>query len=104
MNFVVRQNRRLHPEIMKILITGAVGDRTTLNHLHEQLRLNLLPHYPHLKDAKPVYRDFRAGDVRHSLADISKAATRLGYQPIHCVGDGLKIAMEWYVKRLAQEA
>jgi UDP-N-acetylglucosamine 4-epimerase len=75
----------------------AVGDRTTLNQLYEQLRINLLPLYPHLKDAKPVYRDFRAGDVRHSLADISKAASLLGYQPTHRVGEGLKVAMEWYI-------
>ncbi|MBI5626770.1 MAG: NAD-dependent epimerase/dehydratase family protein [Nitrosomonadales bacterium] len=80
----------------------AVGDRTTLNQLYEQLRLNLLTSYPHLQDAKPVYRDFRAGDVRHSLADISKAATLLGYQPTHRIGEGLKVAMEWYVQHLTQ--
>ena len=38
-----------------------------------------------------------AGDVRHSLADISKAAKLLGYQPTYRIGDGLKVAMEWYV-------
>ena len=75
----------------------AVGDRTTLNQLYEQLHLNLLPGNPHLQDAKPVYRDFRAGDVRHSLADISKAATRLGYRPTHRIDEGLKVAMDWYV-------
>ena len=80
----------------------AVGDRTTLNQLYEQLRLNLLPGYPHLQDAKPVYRDFRAGDVRHSLADISKAARLLGYQPTHRIGEGLKVAMEWYVQHLSR--
>jgi UDP-N-acetylglucosamine 4-epimerase len=53
--------------------------------------------FPHLKDAQPVYRDFRAGDVRHSLADISKAQTLLGYQPSHRIGEGLKEAMDWYV-------
>ena len=81
----------------------AVGDRTTLNQLYEQLHLNLLPSYPHLQGAKPVYRDFRAGDVRHSLADISKAATLLGYQPTHRIGEGLKVAMEWYVRHVAQQ-
>src|SRR3989338_3231479 len=79
----------------------AVGDRTTLNQLYEQLHLNMLPSYPHLQGAKPIYRDFRAGDVRHSLADISKVATRLGYQPTHRIGEGLKIAMEWYVQHHA---
>lgn len=82
----------------------AVGDRTTLNQLYQQLHLNLLPAYPHLQDVKPVYRDFRGGDVRHSLADISKAATLLGYQPTHRIGEGLKVAMDWYVRHLAQKS
>jgi UDP-N-acetylglucosamine 4-epimerase len=78
----------------------AVGDRTNLNQLYEQLHLNLLPLYLHLKNAKPVYRDFRGGDVRHSLADISKAKALIGYQPIYHVSEGLKLAMGWYVKHL----
>ncbi len=82
----------------------AVGDRTTLNQLYEQLHLNLLPRYSNLKDAKPVYRDFRAGDVRHSLADISKATSLLGYQPTKRIGEGLKVAMGWYVKFLCFSA
>jgi len=75
----------------------AVGERTTLSELYAQLRRNLLPRYPHLQDAKPVYRDFRAGDVRHSLADISKAAARLGYAPTQRIGQGLTLAMPWYI-------
>jgi UDP-N-acetylglucosamine 4-epimerase len=78
----------------------AVGDRTSLNQLYEQLQLNLSPIYAHLKQAKPVYRDFRGGDVRHSLADINKAKTLWSYQPKHHVGDGLKLAMAWYVKNV----
>jgi UDP-N-acetylglucosamine 4-epimerase len=77
-----------------------VGDRTSLNQLYEQLKLNLSPIYAHLKQAKPVYRDFRGGDVRHSLADINKAKTLWSYQPKHHVGDGLKLAMAWYVKNV----
>ena len=63
----------------------------------------LLPVHLHFQSVKPVYRDFRAGDVRHSLADISKAATLLGYQPTHHIGEGLKVAMEWYVQHLTQQ-
>ncbi|OYX24819.1 MAG: LPS biosynthesis protein WbpP [Hydrogenophilales bacterium 32-62-9] len=67
------------------------------------IQANLLaPRFPHLADFKPVYRDFRAGDVRHSLADISKARTRLGYQPTHRIGEGLAEAMDWYVADLAR--
>ena len=71
----------------------AVGDRTTLNQLYEQLHPNLLPSYPHLQDVKPVYSDFRTGDLPHSLADISKAKILLGYQPTRRIDEGLKDAM-----------
>ncbi|CAN4273664.1 WcaG Nucleoside-diphosphate-sugar epimerases [Methylophilaceae bacterium] len=81
----------------------AVGDRTSLNQLYEQLRLNLAPTYAHLKQAKPVYREFRGGDVRHSLADISKAKALLGFQPGYYVSEGLKFAMNWYVTYFTQE-
>jgi UDP-N-acetylglucosamine 4-epimerase len=75
----------------------AVGDRTTLNELHAQLHKNLLPLYPQLQGSQPIYRDFRAADVRHSLADISKAATHLGYAPTQRIGQGLALAMPWYI-------
>jgi UDP-N-acetylglucosamine 4-epimerase len=81
----------------------AVGDRTTLNELYACLRSNLLAHYLHLQDARPVYRDFRAGDVRHSLADISKASLLFDYQPAHRIGEGIQLAIAWYVARLKQE-
>jgi UDP-N-acetylglucosamine/UDP-N-acetylgalactosamine 4-epimerase len=49
-----------------------------------------------LGDVKPVYQDFRAGDVRHSLADISKAQRLLGYAPTHRLAAGLELALDWY--------
>jgi UDP-N-acetylglucosamine 4-epimerase len=79
----------------------AVGDRTTLNQLYEALRVNLAEQFPHLISAKPNYRDFRAGDMRHSLADISKASTLPGYKPAFRIGEGLKEAMAWYVESMA---
>jgi UDP-N-acetylglucosamine 4-epimerase len=89
-----------HPEAANQVYNVAVGDRTTLNQLFEAIRSLLAPKFPHLADFKPVYRDFRAGDVRHSLADISKARTRLGYAPTHRIGEGLAEAMDWYVRDL----
>lgn len=77
----------------------AVGDRTTLNQLYGQLRAKLLPHYPRLQDAQSVHRDFRAGDVRHSLADIEKARRLLGYAPRYRISEGLALAMPWYIKQ-----
>lgn len=78
----------------------AVGERTSLNQLYEALRSELAPRFPHLADARPIYRDFRPGDVRHSLADISKAQRLLRYQPTHTLREGLKVAMDWYVRDL----
>jgi UDP-N-acetylglucosamine 4-epimerase len=78
----------------------AVGDRTTLNHLYLHLRENLVDQFLHLKDVQPIYRDFRIGDVRHSLADISKGKRLLGYHPSHRIREGLTEAMEWYVSHL----
>jgi len=80
----------------------AVGERTTLNDLFESIRAELAPKFPHLQQCKPVYREFRAGDVRHSLADIGKAQRLLHYQPTHTIRDGLKVAMDWYVDDLTK--
>jgi UDP-N-acetylglucosamine 4-epimerase len=43
------------------------------------------------------YGPFRAGDIRHSLADISKARRLLGYEPTHRLAEGLKLASSCYV-------
>lgn len=79
----------------------AVGGRTSLNQLLAMMQQVLLPRYPHLADFKPVYRDFRAGDVRHSQADIGKAECLLGYRPTHSIQQGLAEAIDWYVAHLA---
>jgi UDP-N-acetylglucosamine 4-epimerase len=76
----------------------AVGERISLNQLYFHLRDNLSSRFHHLEKAIPSYRDFRAGDVRHSLADISKCKNFLGYYPTHQIGKGLNVAMDWYVK------
>lgn len=74
----------------------AVGGRTTLNQLLEAMRRHLVADYPCLADFKPIYRNFRPGDVRHSQADISKAVKLLGYKPSHTIEQGLDEALEWY--------
>jgi UDP-N-acetylglucosamine 4-epimerase len=67
----------------------AAGSRTTLNELYAQLKQNLISSCPHLKDAQAVYRDFRKGDVRHSLASIAKARELLGYEPAQSMRQGV---------------
>jgi UDP-N-acetylglucosamine 4-epimerase len=75
----------------------AVGDRTTLNDLFRALRTALAEQGKPYAQA-PVYQDFRAGDVRHSQADITKAAHKLGYRPQYTIMLGIAKAMEWYVR------
>ncbi len=78
----------------------AVGGRTTLNTLFTALKENLAVNgVDYSQDA--VYRDFRAGDVRHSQADISKIQNALGYAPQFDIVQGIEKAMPWYVECLA---
>jgi UDP-N-acetylglucosamine/UDP-N-acetylgalactosamine 4-epimerase len=79
----------------------AVGQRTSLNELLGFLQEMLAPRFAHLAEFKPLYRDFQAGDVRHSLADISKASRLLGYEPTHTIKDGLSEAMGWYLDHMS---
>jgi len=78
----------------------AVSARTTLNELFEMIRIRLEPHFFHLKEFRPIYRDFRPGDIMHSHANIEKAQNLLGYQPTHTIEDGLDIYLEWYTKAM----
>lgn len=78
----------------------AVGGRTTLNDLAKMLS-DILHENGVAYEQRIVMRNFRDGDVRHSQADISKAKGLLGYQPLYEVQDGLRAAMPWYVKKLA---
>ena len=87
-----------NPEALNRAYNVAVGDRTTLSTLFEMLKTGLRELDPSLPDMQPVYRDFRAGDVPHSLADISKARDLLGYQPTHRIADGIDAALDWYRK------
>lgn len=92
----ISENPDAHNQVYNV----AFGDRTSLNALYEYLRENLSLRFMHLAGAKPIYRDFRAGDVRHSQADISKARELLGYSPRYSARNGLDEAMDWYVKNL----
>ena len=77
----------------------AVGDRTTLNDLFNAIKVALAENgVNYSKDA--VYREFRAGDVRHSQASIAKIEKALGYAPQFRIDDGIQLAMQWYVQNL----
>lgn len=88
-----------NPEAVNQVYNVAVGERTTLNALFWHLHENLLPHFAHLQNFQPVYRDFRAGDVRHSLADVGKAKNLLGYTPTHDIKQSLPIVTSCYLSK-----
>jgi len=75
----------------------ACGSRTTLNELVAIIRDEVSKENPGAEAIEPKYEDFRKGDIRHSLADISQGQKLLGYEPQFFVRDGLKHAAEWYL-------
>lgn len=93
----------IEPPARNQVYNVAVGGRTTLNQLFDGLR-DALADNGIRYDKRPVYRDFRAGDVRHSQADIAKAERLLGYAPRFDVRQGVATAMPWYVQRLRHKS
>jgi len=87
------------PEARNQVYNVAVSGRSTLNQLFSFL-VQALGNQGVNYAKQPVYADFRAGDVRHSQADIGKAGRLLGYAPTHTVLQGLEVAMPWYTQFL----
>lgn len=90
-----------NPEAINQVYNVAYGEQTSLNTLHALLTQEISALDSKVVAQSPIYRDFRKGDVRHSLADIGKARQRLGYHPEFSVRAGLHIAMQWYVGQSA---
>ncbi|UTF51520.1 SDR family oxidoreductase [Desulfomicrobium sp. ZS1] len=88
------------PDVAGSVFNVAFGQRTTLGELFYLIRDEVAKSMPACAEALPSHRDFRAGDVRHSLADISKSRRLLGYDPAYDVREGLAIAGEWYARHL----
>ena len=80
----------------------AVNDQTDLNQLYQMIEEKLIDRVDGLTTKDQIYRDFRAGDVRHSLADISKAKNLLGYSPNYKIDEGLNESMDWYISDLSK--
>jgi len=74
----------------------ALGGRTDLNELFTLIRDGLAALGADCGAAEPIYEDFRPGDVRHSLADLSRVREVLGYEPDVDFATGVRITLEWY--------
>ncbi len=81
----------------------AVNDATTLNQLFARLKTILSGHGV-TAIMEPLYTPFRAGDVHHSQADVSKAMRELGYAPAYRIDAGLAAAVPWYREHLGSPA
>jgi UDP-N-acetylglucosamine/UDP-N-acetylgalactosamine 4-epimerase len=75
----------------------ALNDRTSLNMLYQMIEERLIQKTAGLEKKVPIYRDFRAGDVRHSQANIDKSQTLLNYQPKYKISEGMDEVIDWYI-------
>ena len=87
-----------NPESAGKAYNVACGHRTTLNSLMGVIKESLRSSHPGVERIEPVYGPFRKGDVRHSLADVSRARELLGFEPAYTVGKGMEESIEWYVQ------
>ena len=81
----------------------ALNDRTSLNELYQIIEEKLMQRVDGLKKKKPIYRDFRSGDVRHSQASIDKAKKLLDYQPKYKISEGMDEAIDWYINSIIKK-
>ncbi|MCF7482056.1 NAD-dependent epimerase/dehydratase family protein [Vibrio sp. J1-1] len=79
----------------------AVGGRTTLNTLFDEIKISLKSINVETK-IEPQYGEFRVGDVRHSQADISKSKKLLNYNPEFEIKEGINLAVNWYVENIVK--
>ena len=77
-------------EALKKVYNVAIGERFTVNDLYKACKNQLK------SDWEPVYRESRAGDILHSLADISRAEELLGYKPSKKFADGLMETIDYF--------
>jgi UDP-glucose 4-epimerase len=90
-NLLAARAKQTNGEVINI----ACGQAVTVNQIIAMIN-KLLG-----KNVKPIYVAARAGDVKHSLADITAAQNLIGFEPIVSFADGLQLAIDWYRNNLA---
>lgn len=89
-----------NPDAFAKAYNTAAAGRETLNNLFNAIKHGLEEKLPELKIKDAIYRDFRAGDIRHSNANIEQAKELLGYEPTHTLAQGLKESLSWYINNI----
>jgi UDP-N-acetylglucosamine 4-epimerase len=88
----------LGPGISGEAFNVACEERTTLNRIFALIRERVARFSPALVLPAAIHGPERAGDVRHSLANVDRARTRLGYEATVDVAEGLTRTVEWYLR------
>ena len=78
----------------------AFGQSTTLNSLVSMIKKCISEFDEDVLQIEPIYREYRQGDIPHSLASISKAKELLNYVPVYSIEDGLKELIPWYIENI----
>jgi len=81
----------------------AVNESTSLNTLFKLIQKIIAKKLPLIETNYPIYKDFRIGDIRHSMADINKAKNLLNYQPTHTFLDGIEETIDWYINTISNK-
>jgi UDP-N-acetylglucosamine 4-epimerase len=89
-----------HPEAVAQVYNVGRGCSTTLNQLFDLIQQQSTAISKAYKKSRPVYRDFRVGDIPHSVANIEKAKSLLKYSPEYSIEAGLKHACKWYLDEM----
>jgi len=89
-----------NPEAFNQVYNVAFGERKDLNTLFQLIKKELIRHYPEVESVNAEYGEERKGDVKHSLADISKAKRLLNYDPQFNLEEGMKKAIPWYIQMI----
>jgi len=85
-----------NPSALNQVYNAACGRRTSLKDVVYVIQNALAKMEPDIADIQVLFGPKRPGDVRDSLADISKARTLLGYKPTHMLQEGILEAITWY--------
>ncbi len=92
-NILSALNTKIHNKVYNV----ANGDQTSLIQLFEKIKINLKLNGINY-NKKPIYRKFRAGDIKHSLANIYRITKDLKYKPLYDFKRGIKELIPWYIK------
>ncbi len=86
---ILAANSKLTGKVINI----ACGERVSIKKVVQTLNAILN------KEIEPVYKESRIGEIKHSLADISKAREEIGYEPKYKFTEGLRKTVDWFQKR-----